>query len=130
MKISKNISGNCEHLITHASENNVTSFYRLKNETYKSLHKRYLELPSHYLYTACQMATTVYKSYRKRKRKSKANGKPVFKKEVIMLDDYLFKLNLEKGIIKFSTLSGRIALESYPAKYHEKFKVVRLDRHG
>ena len=117
-------------LITYAFENNVTSFYWLKKETYKDLRKEYPELPSHYLYTACQMATAIFKSFRKRRKKGKAKDRPVFKKEVIMLDDYLFKLNLEKGIIKFSTLSGRIALESYPAKYHEKFKVVRLDRHG
>ena len=70
------------------------------------------------------MATAVYKSYRKRKRKGKANGKPVFKKEVVMLDDHLFKLNLEKGVVKVSTPNGRTALEFYPAKYHEKFKVM------
>ena len=38
-----------------------------------------------------------------------------------MLDDHLFKLDLEKGIIKLSTSNGRIPLEFYPAKYHEKF---------
>ncbi|MDK2984261.1 MAG: putative transposase, partial [Thermococcaceae archaeon] len=69
-----------------------------------------------------QMATSIYKSYRKRKRRGKANGKPVFKKEVIMLDDHLFKPDLEKGVIKLSTPKGRIQLEFYPAKYHEKFK--------
>lgn len=109
-------------LITYAFENNITSFYRLKKETYKGLWKEYPELPSHYLYTACQMATSIYKSYRKRKRKGKANGKPVFKKEVIMLDDHLFKLDLEKGVIKLSTPKGRIQLEFYPAKHHEKFR--------
>ncbi len=108
-------------LITYAFENNVTSFYRLKKETYKSLRKEYPELPSHYLYTACQMATAIFKSFRKRKKKEKAKGKPVFKKEVIMLDDHLFKLDLERGLIKLSTPSGRIQLEFYPAKYHEKF---------
>jgi len=109
-------------LISYAHENNITSFYRLKKETYKSLRERYPELPSHYIYTACQMATAVYKSYRKRKRKGKANGKPVFKKEVVMLDDHLFKPNLEKGVVKVSTSKGRIQLEFHPAKYHEKFK--------
>ncbi|MBP1912839.1 RNA-guided endonuclease InsQ/TnpB family protein [Thermococcus stetteri] len=109
-------------LITHAYENNITSFYRLKKETYKELRGKYPQLPSHYLYTACQMATSIYKSYRKRKRKGKANGKPVFKKEVIMLDDHLFKLDLEKRIIKLSTLKGRVELEFYSARYHEKFK--------
>jgi len=109
-------------LISYAHENNITSFYRLKKETYKSLREKYSELPSHYLYTACQMATAVYKSYRKRKRKGKANEKPVFKKEVVMLDDHLFKLDLEKGVVKVSTSKGRMRLEFYPAKYHEKFK--------
>jgi putative transposase len=110
------------YLISYAFENRITSFYRLKNETYKSLRKEYPELPSHYHYTATQMATMIYKSYRKRRKKGKANRKPVFKKEVIMLDDHLFKLDLEAGVIKLSTPSGRIKLKFYPAKYHEKFK--------
>ncbi|HII66567.1 MAG TPA: IS200/IS605 family element transposase accessory protein TnpB [Thermococcaceae archaeon] len=110
------------YLITYAYEANITSFKRLKKETYKELREKYPQLSSHYLYTACQMATSIYKSYRKRKRKGKAKGKPVFKKEVIMLDDHLFKPDLEKGVIKLSTPKGRIQLEFYPAKYHEKFK--------
>ncbi|RLF79185.1 transposase [Thermococci archaeon] len=109
-------------LITYAFENNITSFYRLKKETYKSLRKEYPKLPSHYLYTACQMATSIFKSFRKRKKKGKAKGGPVFKKEAIMLDDHLFKLDLEKRLVKLSTPNGRIQLEFYPAKYHEKFK--------
>ncbi|MCD6189712.1 MAG: transposase, partial [Thermococcus sp.] len=108
-------------LVTHAHEKRITSFYRLKKETYKELRKKYPQLPSHYLYTACQMAASIYKSYRKRKRKGKANGRPVFKKEAIMLDDHLFTLDLEKGVIKLSTPSGRVSLEFYPAKHHEKF---------
>ncbi|GAB6102158.1 RNA-guided endonuclease TnpB family protein [Thermococcus atlanticus] len=108
-------------LITYAFENNVTGFYRLKKETYKSLRREYSELPSHYLYTACQMATAIFRSFRKRKKNGKARGRPVFKKDVIMLDDHLFKLDLEKGLIKLSTPNGRIQLEFYPAKYHEKF---------
>jgi len=113
-------------LITHALENNITSFKRLKKETYKGLREKYPGLPSHYLYTACQMATAVYKSYRKRRRKGKAKGKPVFRKEVIMLDDHLFKLDLEKGVIKISTPNGRIQLEFYPAKHHGKFRDWRV----
>ncbi len=67
------------------------------------------------------MATAIYKSYRKRKKKEKAKGKPAFKKEVIMLDDHLFKLDL-KGEVKLSTPGGRVSLEFYPARYHEKFR--------
>ncbi len=119
-------------LIAYAHENNITSFYRLKKETYKSLRKEYPELPSHYLYTACQMAAWIYKSYRKRKKKGKAKGgRPVFRKEVIMLDDHLFKLDLDGKIIKLSTPNGRISLEFYPARYHEKFRGAgRLGRPG
>ncbi|ACS91088.1 MAG TPA: IS200/IS605 family element transposase accessory protein TnpB [Thermococcaceae archaeon] len=109
-------------LITYAFENNITSFKRLKKEKYEELRKDYPELPSHYHYTACQMASSIYKNYRKRKRRGKANGRPVFKKDSIMLDDHLFKLDLEKGIIKLSTPKGRITLEFYPAKHHGKFR--------
>ncbi|MCA6212978.1 IS200/IS605 family element transposase accessory protein TnpB [Thermococcus bergensis] len=109
-------------LLDYAFENNITSFYRLKKETYKGLRREYPDLPSHYLYTACQMVTSIHKSYRKRKRRGKANGKPVFKKQVIMLDDHLFKLDLDGGFVKLSTPGGRLELEFYPAKYHEKFR--------
>ncbi len=109
-------------LISYAHENNITSFYRLKKETYKSLREGYPQLPSHYLYTACQMATLIYKSYRKRKRRGGANGKPVFNKEVIMLDDHLFRLDFEERVIRLSTPNGRASLEFYPARYHEKFR--------
>jgi putative transposase len=68
------------------------------------------------------MVTSIHKSYRKRKRRGKANGKPVFKKKVIMLDDHLFKLDLDGGFVKLSTPGGRLELEFYPAKYHEKFR--------
>ena len=110
------------YLITYAYESNITSFKRLRKESYKGLRKEYPELPSHYHYTACQMASSIYKNYRKRKRRGKADGKPVFKRDAIMLDDHLFKLDLEKGIIKLSTPNGRISLEFYPAEYHERFK--------
>ena len=68
------------------------------------------------------MATAIFKSFRKRRQKGKAKGKPVFRKEVIMLDDHLFKLDLEAGIVELSTPNGRLRLEFYPAKYHGKFK--------
>ncbi|AHF79639.1 IS element ISTsi1 orfB trasposase [Thermococcus paralvinellae] len=113
-------------MISYVYDRNITSFYRLKNAKYKELRNRYLYLPSHYIYTACQMATSIFKSYRKKRRKGKAKGKPVFKKDVIMLDDHLFKLDLENGIIRLSTPNGRISLEFYPAKYHEKFKDWRV----
>jgi len=110
------------YLVSYAYNNKITSFYRLKKETYKQLREKYPKLPSHYLYTACQMATAIYKSYRKRLSRGKAKGKPIFRKDVIMLDDHLFKIDIDAGIIKLSTPIGRIKLEYFPSKYHEKFK--------
>lgn len=62
------------------------------------------------------MATAIYKSYRKGRKKGQDKGKPVFKKEVIMLDDHLFKLDLEAGVIELSTSIGRFTPELYLAK--------------
>jgi putative transposase len=68
-------------LLDHACAKEVTSFKRLKAEKYHELRVKYPSLPSHYIYTACQMACSIYRSFRKLKRKGKAKaGKPVFKK--------------------------------------------------
>jgi len=108
-------------LIMYAHEHHVTSFYRLKGENYYDLRKRYAELPSHYIYTACQMAVAIYKSYRKRKRRGKQSGNPIFRKNVVMLDDALFTLDFQKGHVRLSTPAGRFKLKFYFAKYHERF---------
>jgi putative transposase len=69
-------------LLDHAWAKGVTSFKRLKAEKYYELRVKYpSSLPSHYIYTACQMACSIYRSFRKLKRKGKVKaGKPVFKK--------------------------------------------------
>jgi len=67
-------------LLDYAHSKGITSFKRLKAEKYHELRQKY-ELPSHYIYTACQMACSIYKSFRKLKRKGKVkSGKPMFKK--------------------------------------------------
>jgi len=70
-ELIKTYQGIVNFLITYVFENNITSFYRLKRETYKSLRKEYLELPSHYLYTACQMATQSSRAFGNPKRREK-----------------------------------------------------------
>jgi len=114
-------------LLGYAHSKGITSFKKLRSEKYYELRQRYPKLPSHYIYTACQMACSIYKSFKKLRRKGKlGTDKPLFKKHVIMLDDHLFKLDLEKRIIKISTPNGRVALRFYPAKYHEKFREWRV----
>lgn len=68
------------------------------------------------------MVIMIYKSYWKWKKKGKVNGRLVFKKDVIMFDDYFFKFDFEVGVIKFFILSGRVELEFYLFKYYEKFR--------
>jgi len=58
-----------EELLNCAWEKGITGFERLKAEKYYELRARYPSLPSHYVYTACQMACSIYKSFRKLKRR-------------------------------------------------------------
>ena len=110
-------------LLDYAHSKGITSFKRLKAEKYHELRQRYSKLSSHYIYTACQMACSIYKSFRKIKRKGEAKSdKPVFKRDVIMLDDHLFKLDLETWIVRISTPNGRIEFKVLHGEYHEKFR--------
>ena len=110
-------------LLDYAHSKGITSFKGLKAEKYHELRQRYSKLPSHYIYTACQMACSIYKSFRKLKRKGKIKSdKPMFKKDVIMLDDHLFKLDLENWTVKISTPNGGAKFKLLYRKYHGKFR--------
>jgi len=110
-------------LLDYAHSKGITSFKRLRAEKYHELRERYSKLPSHCIYTACQIACSIYKSFRKLKRKGKAESdKPMFNKGVIMLDDHLFKLDLENWVVRVSTPNGRIGFKVLHGEYHEKFR--------
>jgi putative transposase len=114
-------------LLDYAWAKAVTSFKRLKSEKYHELRARYPSLPSHYVYTACQMACSIYKSFRKLKRRGVAKAeKPVFKKQVIMLDDHLFSLDFEGWETSIAVQGGRAKLKLLHGTYHEKFKEMRV----
>jgi putative transposase len=114
-------------LLDHAWAEGTTSFERLKSEKYYELRARYPSLPSHYVYTACQMACSIYKSFRRLKRRGVAKAeKPAFKKQVIMLDDHLFNLDLEGWEASIAVEGGRVRLKLLHGTYHEKFKDMRV----
>jgi len=110
-------------LLGYAHSKGITSFKRLRSEKYHRLRQRYSKLPSHYIYTACQMACPIYKSFRKLRRKGRVKSdKPTFKKDVIMLDDHLFRLDLENWVVRISTPNGRVEFKVLHGEYHEKFR--------
>jgi putative transposase len=114
-------------LLDHAWAERITSFKRLKAEKYHGLRAEYPRLPSHYIYTACQMACSIYRSFRKLKRKGKARAeRPTFKKQVIMLDDHLLSLDLEGWEASIATGEGRITLKLLHGTYHEKFREMKI----
>jgi len=114
-------------ILNYASSKNISSFKGLKKEKYYELRQKYPKFPSHYIYTACQMTCSIYKSFRKLKRKGKARGeKPVFKRDVVMLDDHLFFINLEDWTVSIASLNGRVKLKLLHGEYHEKFKDWRI----
>jgi len=70
------------YLLDYAWAKKITSFKKLKAEKYNELRMKYPSLPSHYIYTACQMACSIYRSFRKLKRRGLAKAeKPFFKKK-------------------------------------------------
>jgi putative transposase len=80
----------------------ITSFKRLKVE-------KYLSLLSHYIYTACQMAFSIYKSFRKLKKRGHS-----LKKQVIMPDDYLFSYS--------ESADSNSKIPGYEGDYHESYE--------
>jgi putative transposase len=110
-------------LLDYAWANGITSFKRLKAEKYHELRVRHPSLPSHFIYTACQMACSIYKSFRKLRRRGLAKAeKPLFKKRVIMLDDHLFNIDFESWEASIAVENGRAKLKLLHGTYHEKFK--------
>ena len=119
--------GMVNELLEFAHKNHITSFKRLKTSKYYEFRRKFPDLPSHYIYTACQMACSIYKSFRKLKRKGRVkHDKPVFKRESILLDDHLFTLNLEKWEVSIATPNGRVKFRALHGTYHEKFRDMRL----
>ncbi len=110
-----------EQLVMDAVKNNVKSFIRLKAFEYKEMRKLYSKLPSHYVYTACQDASTRAKSFLKLKKLSlPKRNYPEVKKITIWLDDELWKPN-GLTLIKIATHKRWVAIEIEPHKQYWKY---------
>ena len=94
---------------------------------YYEFRQRHPKLPSHYIYTACQMACSIYRSYRKLRRRGRVRrDTPIFRRESILLDDHLFTLDLEKWEVSIATPRGKVKFKALHGSYHEKFKDMSM----
>ncbi len=110
-----------EQLVMYAVGNSIKSFTRLKALKYCEMRSLYPHLPSHYVYTACQDASTRAKSFLRLKKLGLAEREyPEVRRVSIWLDDHLWKLN---GLtsIRIATHKGWVIVEFEPHKQYWKY---------
>ncbi len=110
-----------EQLVLYAVRNEIKSFTKLKALKYREMRNLYPQLPSHYVYTACQDAATRAKSFLRLKKLGLAERDyPEVKEVSIWLDDHLWKPN---GLtsIRIATHKGWIIIDFEPHKQYWKY---------
>ena len=110
-----------EQLTMYAVRNNIKSFTRLKTLKYREMRNLYPQLPSHYVYTACQDVSTRARSFLRLKKLGLAERDyPEVKRVSIWLDDHLWK---PSGLtsIRIATHKGWVIVEFEPHKQYWKY---------
>ena len=110
-----------EQLTMYAVGNGIRSFARLKALKYNEMRDLYPQLPSHYVYTACQDASTRAKSFLRLRRLGLARAEyPEVRSVSIWLDDHLWKSN---GLtsIRVATHKGWVMVEFEPHKQYWRY---------
>ncbi len=110
-----------EQLTLYAVRNNIKSFIKLKALKYREMRNLYPQLPSHYVYTACQDASTRVKSFLRLKKLGLAEREyPEIRRVSIWLDDHLWK-PVGLTFIRIATHRGWITIEFEPHKQYWKY---------
>ncbi len=110
-----------EQLTMYAVRNGVRSFTRLKALKYREMRSLYPQLPSHYVYTACQDASTRAKSFLRLKKLGLAEREyPEVRRVSIWLDDHLWKPN-EYTSIRIVTHRGWMNIEFMAHKQYWRY---------
>jgi len=108
-------------LVDYGFRNNIDSFTRLKRDKYCELRRRFPQLPSHYIHTACQDASTRIKSFNKLKKRGLAKSeKPVVSEVSIWLDDHLWR-RIGYTAILIYTHRGWVPVELAPHKLYWRY---------
>ena len=110
-----------EQMVIYAIRNGIKSFTRLRALKYRETRSLYPQLPSHYVYTACQDASTRAKSFLRLKKLGLAEKDyPEIRRVSIWLDDHLWKPNGYTSI-RVATHKGWITVEFEPHKQYWKY---------
>jgi putative transposase len=108
-------------LVEYGFRNNIDSFTGLKGDRYRVLSRKFSQLPSHYVYTACQDASTRIASFNKLKKKRLAKSeKPEVRKVSIWLDDHLWR-RVGYTTILINTHRGWVSVELVPHKLYWRY---------
>jgi putative transposase len=108
-------------LVDYGFRNNIDSFTRLKRDKYRELRRRFPQLPSHYIHTACQDASTRIKSFNKLKKKGLAKSeRPEVNRVSVWLDDHLWR-RIGCTAILIYTHKGWITVELIPHKLYWRY---------
>jgi putative transposase len=123
----KEYRGIVNELIKYAHSHRTTSFITLYHAKYRELRQRHPTLPSHYIFTACRLAASIYESFIELKKMGMCDReKPIFKGRVIWLDGRLFKLDVEGWRASIAVHGGGwVALRLLHGRYHDKFKNMK-----
>jgi len=98
-----------EDAMNYGLTNKTTSFTKIRAGVYRTEREKHKDLPSHYIYTACEDASERLDSFEKLKKRGKAyTEKPSVRKVTVHLDDHLWKFGLDK--ISISTKRGRVSV--------------------
>ena len=116
-EIEKEYSQMLRELVDFAYERGITSYAKLHALKYREMRQKYPNLPSHYVYTACQDASARVKSFLAKKKRGEAyTDKPAVRRVSIWLDDHLWKPE-GRTAVKISTKRGWVTVELRPHKH-------------
>jgi len=110
-----------EQLVLYAVRSEVKSFTKLKALKYHEMRSLYPQLPSHYVYTACQDASARAKSFLRLKKRGLAKREyPEVRKVSIWLDDHLWRPD---GLtsIRIATHRGWVRVELEPHRQYWRY---------
>ncbi|MEM3832615.1 MAG: hypothetical protein QW128_03315 [Thermoprotei archaeon] len=116
--------------VDEAQRHNVTSFAKLRKLVYDEWKARW-NYSTHFCHSACRVATSMLKSFRKLKRKGMAmSDKPVAKKLFIQLDPQLVKFEgdrLRISVRPRKFLYIQLKYGDYQKKFIEEWRAGKVE---